>query len=154
MWLPVFFRLVVLKTIHNCVSFQVFAVVTVQIMVAFRDFTLCSVFCLFWRFGGTNCSRFQSDIWFRWMLNWLGWKKGYRLCAEIWGNYENNQQDALYGLIYYSNSALHVKDDVFAHHQKHLTVFTVSDRVYPSCCRLVSLMSWNLTTVHSSVSTH
>jgi hypothetical protein len=31
-------------------------------------------------------------------------------------------------------SALHVSGDVFAHHQEHLTVFTVS--VYPSCCRL------------------
>jgi hypothetical protein len=42
-------------------------------------------------------------------------------------NYENNHQDALYRLIYYSKSALHVSGDVFAHHQEHLTVFTVSD---------------------------
>ena len=35
-------------------------------------------------------------------------------------------------------SALHVSDDVFAHHQKNLTVFTVSSNVHPSCCRLVS----------------
>jgi hypothetical protein len=28
--------------------------------------------------------------------------------------------------IYYSKSALHVSGDVFAHHQEHLTVFTVS----------------------------
>jgi hypothetical protein len=41
-------------------------------------------------------------------------------------DYENNQQDALYRLIYYSKSALHVSGNVFAHHQKHLTVFTVS----------------------------
>jgi hypothetical protein len=33
--------------------------------------------------------------------------------------YENNQQDALYRLIYYSKSALHVSGDVFAHHQEH-----------------------------------
>ena len=52
------------------------------------------------------------------------------------GNYENNQQDALYRLIYYSMSALHVLGDVFAHHQEHLTVFTVSGSVHPSCCRL------------------
>jgi hypothetical protein len=39
-------------------------------------------------------------------------------------DYENNQQDALYRLIYYSKSALHVSGDVFAHHQEHLTVFT------------------------------
>jgi len=32
----------------------------------------------------------------------------------------------LYRLIYYSYSALRVSGDVFAHHQEHLTVFTVS----------------------------
>jgi len=58
-------------------------------------------------------------------------------------NYENNQKDALYKLIYYSKSAVHVLGDVFAHHQEHLTVFTVSGSVHPSCCRLVSGMSWN-----------
>jgi len=52
-------------------------------------------------------------------------------------NHENNQQDALYRLIYYSKSALHVSGDVFAHHQEHLTVFIVSGSVHPSCCRLV-----------------
>ena len=57
-------------------------------------------------------------------------------------NYENNQQDALYRLIYYSKSALHVSDDVFAHHQEHLTVFTVSGSIHPSCCHLVSRMSF------------
>jgi hypothetical protein len=31
----------------------------------------------------------------------------------------------LYRLIYYSYSALHVSGDIFAHHQEHLTVFTV-----------------------------
>jgi hypothetical protein len=40
-------------------------------------------------------------------------------------NYENDQEDALYKLIYYSKSALHVLGDVFAHHQEHLTIFTV-----------------------------
>jgi hypothetical protein len=40
-------------------------------------------------------------------------------------NYENNQQDALYRLIYYSKSALHVSGDVFAHHQEHFTVLLV-----------------------------
>jgi hypothetical protein len=39
-------------------------------------------------------------------------------------NYENNQQDALYRLIYYSKLALHVSGNIFAHHQEHLTVFT------------------------------
>ena len=56
-----------------------------------------------------------------------------------WYNYESNQQDALYRLIYYSKSALHVSGDVFAHHQEHLTVFTVSGSFHPRCCRLVSL---------------
>jgi hypothetical protein len=41
-------------------------------------------------------------------------------------DYANNQQDALYRLIYYSKSALRVSGDVFTHHQEHLTVFTVS----------------------------
>ena len=50
--------------------------------------------------------------------------------------YENNQQDALYRLIYYSMSAVHVSGDVFAHRQEHLTVFTVSGSVHPSCCWL------------------
>jgi hypothetical protein len=46
-------------------------------------------------------------------------------------NYENNQQVALYRLIYYFKSDLHVSGNVFAHHQEHLTVFTVSGRVQP-----------------------
>ena len=50
--------------------------------------------------------------------------------------YENIQQDALYRLIYYSKSALHVLGDVFAHHQEHLAVFTVSGNVHASRCRL------------------
>jgi hypothetical protein len=54
----------------------------------------------------------------------------------------------LYRLIYYSKSALHVSDDVFAHHQEHLTVFTVSGSTHPSCCRLVSWMSWNCFPTH------
>ena len=47
----------------------------------------------------------------------------------------------LYRLIYFSFSALHVSGDVFAHHQEHLTVFTVSGSIHPSSCRLVSWMS-------------
>ena len=46
-------------------------------------------------------------------------------------NYKNNQQGALYRLIHYSKSALHVSGNVFAHHQEHLTVFTVSGSVQP-----------------------
>jgi len=40
--------------------------------------------------------------------------------------------------VYYSMSALHVSGDIFAHHQEHLTVFTVSGNVHPSCCRLAA----------------
>jgi len=53
----------------------------------------------------------------------------------------NNMQ--LYRFIYYSKSALYVSGYVFAHHQEHLTVFTVSGLVHSGCCRLVSRMSWN-----------
>ena len=56
-------------------------------------------------------------------------------------NYENDHQNALYRLVYYSKSFLHVSGDVFTHHQEHLTVFTVSGSVHPSCCWLVSRMS-------------
>ena len=59
---------------------------------------------------------------------------------------ENNKQDAPYRLIYYSKSALHVSGDIFAHNQEHLTVFTVSASVHPSCCHLVSWMSFQLNT--------
>jgi hypothetical protein len=41
----------------------------------------------------------------------------------------------LCSLIYYSYSALHVSGNVFAHHQEHLTVFTVPGSIHPSCCR-------------------
>jgi len=37
----------------------------------------------------------------------------------------------LYRLIYYFQSALHVSGDIFAHHQEHLTVFTVSASIHP-----------------------
>jgi hypothetical protein len=56
-------------------------------------------------------------------------------------NYENNQQGALYRLIYYSRSALHVSDDVFAHYQEHLIVFTISGRVHRSAHNPHSLVS-------------
>jgi len=49
----------------------------------------------------------------------------------------------LYRLIYYSWSALHVSGNVFAHHQEHLAVFTVSGSIYPSRYWLVSSMGWN-----------
>jgi len=71
----------------------------------------------------------------------------------LWCNYENIQQDALYRLIYYSKSALHVSGDVFAHHQEHLTVFTVSGSVHPSCCRHQPAATW-VNTKYSSRRLH
>jgi len=47
----------------------------------------------------------------------------------------------LYRIIYFSLSALHVSGDVFARHQEHLTVLTVTGNIHPGCCRLVSWMS-------------
>jgi len=52
---------------------------------------------------------------------------------DIIMNTTNEMQ--LYRLICYSLSALHVLGHVFAHHQEHLTVFTVSGSVHSSCCR-------------------
>ena len=54
----------------------------------------------------------------------------------------------IYRLIYYFKSALHVSGDVFAYHQEHLTVFTVSGSIHTGCCRLVSWMSWNFVSTH------
>jgi hypothetical protein len=75
----------------------------------------------------------------RYIFFWHSWNHA------SWYNYENNQQDAPYRLIYNFKSALHVSGSVFAHHPDYLTVFTVSSSVHPSCCRLVSWMSWNWT---------
>ena len=47
----------------------------------------------------------------------------------------------LYRLIYFSLSALCVLGDLFAHHQEHLTVFTVCGSIHPDCCWLVYWMS-------------
>ena len=44
----------------------------------------------------------------------------------------------LYRLIYFSLLALHVSGDVFAHHQEHLTIFTVFGSIHPGCCRLAA----------------
>ena len=58
-------------------------------------------------------------------------------------NYASNQQDeTIYRLIYYySQSALRVSGDVFAHHQERLTVFTAYGSIHSSRCRLVSWTS-------------
>ena len=47
----------------------------------------------------------------------------------------------LYRLIYYSRSPLHVSGDVFAYHQAHLTIFTVSGSIHSSGYRLVSWLN-------------
>jgi len=49
----------------------------------------------------------------------------------------------LYRFIDYSYSALYVSGDVFAHHQEHLTVITVSGSVHPSGYRLVPWLSFS-----------
>ena len=82
----------------------------------------------------------SCKMWRRRLTELKTWRSWIR---ASWYNYENNQQDPLYRLIYYSKSALCVSGDVFAHRQAHLTVFTASGSVHPSCCRLVSRMSWN-----------
>jgi hypothetical protein len=71
-------------------------------------------------YGGTCCLRLQD-----WVERRV--KQTVRNVEEMTEyNYESNQQDALYRVIYYSKSALYVSGDVFARHQEHLTVFTVS----------------------------
>ena len=60
-------------------------------------------------------------------------------------DHEHNQQEAIYILTYYSQSALHISCDVFAHHQENLTIFTVSGGIHPSCCRL----DYNPVSTHS-----
>ena len=51
----------------------------------------------------------------------------------------DDQQDAtiLIYLFIYSQSALRVSGDVFAHHHEHLSVFTASGIVHRCCCRLM-----------------
>jgi hypothetical protein len=74
-----------------------------------------------------------------WAFNERSNNKFYYKVASCWLFL---RKDKLYRLIYYSKSALHVSGNIFAHHQKHLAVFTVSGIVHPSCCRLVSWMNW------------
>jgi hypothetical protein len=77
----------------------------------------------------------------------------YKLISKlVRDDYENNQQDALYRLIYYSKSALHVLGDVFAHHQEHLTVFAVSGSVHTSCCRHQTAATWVNTIIYCKYS--
>jgi hypothetical protein len=93
------------------------------------SFKLCTIFITLFT---SRCSRVASFLHIYYWKIWRSWIRA------SWYNYENNQQNALYRLIYYSKSALHVSDNVFAHHQEHLTVFTVSVSVHRCCCRLVS----------------
>jgi hypothetical protein len=93
---------------------------------------------------GTLMSKSSLVVW-RYTVIWRSW------INLSWYNYENNQQDALYRLIYYFKSALHVSGDDFPHHQEHLTVFTESGSVHPSCCRLVSQMIYMFRTMVSPI---
>jgi hypothetical protein len=54
------------------------------------------------------------------------------------------KKDALCRLIYYSKSVLQVLGDVYAHHQEHLTVFTVSGSVHPAGSKLGELGEFRL----------
>ena len=83
-----------------------------------------------------NCLAVSFAVFYRqrdlpWILVPWSWRSRIR---ALWYNCESNQQYALYRLIYNSKSAVHVSGNVFAYHQEHLTVFTVS--VHPSCCWL------------------
>jgi hypothetical protein len=73
------------------------------------------------------------------------WPSDVQVCMRLIQTYSLCRLWGVFTLIYYSTSALHVSGNVFAHHQEHLTVFTVSGIVHPSCCQLVSRMSWNWT---------
>jgi len=54
----------------------------------------------------------------------------YLLTKSIHSIMKVTNKMQLYRLIYCSQSALHVSGDVFAHHQEHLTVFTVSGSIH------------------------
>jgi hypothetical protein len=58
-------------------------------------------------------------------------------------NYEYNQLDATLQVNLLFLVALHVSGDVFAHHQKHMTVFSAFGNVHQRRYRLVSWMIWN-----------
>jgi hypothetical protein len=65
-------------------------------------------------------------------------------------DYENNQQDALYKLVFYSKSALRVFGDVFTHHQEHLTVFIVEPTWSNKSIYIVHLVGY----FHSCITMH
>ena len=97
-----------------------------------------------------NCLAVSFAVFYRqrdlpWILVPWSWRSRIR---ALWYNCESNQQYALYRLIYNSKSAVHVSGNVFAYHQEHLTVFTVSGSIHPICCRLVSWISWNSVLTH------
>jgi hypothetical protein len=69
---------------------------------------------------------------------------GYSI--DVGRGYKSNQQDGIILvnlLLLVTSSVLHVLGNVFAHHQEHWTVFTVSGSVHPSCCWLVSWVGFN-----------
>ena len=62
-------------------------------------------------------------------------------CIVIYVIMKVSNKMQLYRLIYYSRSALRVSGNVFAHHQEHLNVFTVSGNIHPSGYRLVTTLN-------------
>jgi hypothetical protein len=82
-------------------------------------------------------------------LDWQYWRSRIRASRY---SYENDQQDALYRLIYYSKSAVRVSGDVFTHQQEHLTVFTISGSIHSSCCRHQPAATWVNTGAGSNLS--
>jgi len=60
----------------------------------------------------------------------------------------------LYKLMYYSKSALHVSRDVFAHHQEHLTVFTVNGSIQSTGWCLGCVLNSSMTPAGSSLGEH
>ena len=58
---------------------------------------------------------------------------GINVPLQLIMNTTNKMQ--LYRLIYYSKSALHVLDDVFAHYHEHLTLFTASGNIHQCRCQ-------------------
>ena len=60
----------------------------------------------------------------------------------------DDQQDATTSVYLFIPNQLYVfSGDVFAHHQEHLTVFTASNIVHRYCCRLVSWVRWNISSM-------
>jgi hypothetical protein len=113
--------------INKCEFNYIIIIIIIIIVVVIHIITVCACVCVVTVEVAVDCitSAFLQAM----KLTFL------RVTLQIpVNNYEINQRDALYRLIYYSKSAVHVSGDVFTHHQEHLTVLAVSGSVYPSSC--------------------